>query len=177
MTITTTREINSRQDFLEDCSTYCDTFRTQLGEEKLLITYVRRGKRPTPNFFIEGTDGTVRVARQGRKRPQGVIVAFKDDDGKIMIGWSLCRKTEPFIKVVGLRYAIERAIPLEELKELPICIKALETRLTSTPLLPDVTKEQTEQELEELLAKQPPHSVRATLSRFIERIENGQKET
>ena len=97
-----------------------------------------------------------------------------------MIGWSLCRKTEPFSKIVGLRYALERAIPLEELKEQPLCVAALKGRLdkaiaehNATRLACDtysVDAANLKEELEELLAKQPPHSIRETLNRFIERI-------
>lgn len=170
-TITKGKKINSRQDFLADCNTFCDEFRTQLGDEKLMITYVRRGKQPSQNIFIKDADGTVTVARQGRKRPQGVIVSYKQD-GRIMIGWSLCRKTEPFNKIIGLRYAIERAIPLDELKELPICISTCSKTLDAAS---EAEKEDIQKELDTLTAKLPPQSVQKTLNRFIERIERIEK--
>jgi hypothetical protein len=156
-----TRTVNNRQDFLADCADYCDTFKTQLGDNRLMIAYVRRGKRPSKNIFIKGEDGTLKAAARGRRKPQGVIVAFKDDDGTIMVGWSLCRKNETFHSKVGLRYAIERAIPLEQLQRQLENIDDLKATFENNPTgMAAATPD-----------GYPPHSVRAMLTHFLERTE------
>jgi hypothetical protein len=115
MTLTVTNPINSKKDFLADCKNWCDNFQT---ENKVMIAYVRRGPRPVRNVFIQSEDGTVAATKRGRRKPQGVVAAYRGQDGTVRIGWSLCRKSETYDNKVGLRYALERAIPLNVVREM-----------------------------------------------------------
>jgi len=133
-----------------------------------MIAYVRRGPRPVRNVFIQSEDGTVAATKQGRRKPQGVIAAYRGQDGTVRIGWSLCRKGETYDNKVGLRYALERAIPLDVVREM------LE-ELTVRQLVPESTFEG--ECADAILYKgttsysYPPQSVRKTLSMFIKKFE------
>lgn len=168
MTLTMTQKINSKKDFIADCKNWCEGFQ---NSNKVLIAYVRRGKRPAQNLFVQGEEGTLKLARQGRKRPQGVVAAYRGQDGVIRIGWSLCRKNETFNSKVGLRYALERAVAITDLKT-QADISALEENLESVrqTLTNEATKSM-EQALNQAKAQCPPQSVRKTLAKLIERTE------
>jgi len=168
MTLQMAQPINSKKDFIADCENWCEGFQKS---NKVLIAYVRRGKRPPQNLFIQTEEGTVRLGRQGRKRPQGVIAAYRGDDGVIRIGWSLCRKTETFVSKVGLRYALERAIPIKELKT-PEYVAELEANLEDVQKhISEGATSSMQQALDLARSQCPPQSVRKTLAKVIERTE------
>ena len=148
-------QINNKQDFLNDCSNWCEGFQTS---NKVLIAYIRRGKRPAQNIFVQSEDGTLKASRKGRRRPQGVVAAYRGDDGIVRIGWSLCRKTEAFSSKVGLRYALERAVP----------IGVVASRLQELEALMDLQREGVKITIPE---NSPPQSVRKTLTKILERTE------
>jgi hypothetical protein len=163
-----TRPITSKQDFLSDCKQWCEGFQSH---NNVLIAYVRRGKRPPQNLFVQTEQGTLKLGRQGRKRPQGVVAAYRGQDGVIRIGWSLCRKTEPFNSKVGLRYALERAIPVTDLKT-QAEIAELEANLEGVQKhVPEEATNSMQETLNQAKAQCPPQSVRKTLAKLIERTE------
>lgn len=56
----------------------------------------------------------IQYVRDNNRTPRGIVVAIKLSNGKIGIGWSLCRKNERFIKDMGLQIAIGRAMTLND---------------------------------------------------------------
>lgn len=103
MTLTIEKTIRNKQDFIRECSDWCKTFR---NENNVIIKYIRKGTAPV--CLTETENGfSVKV---GKSKPVGVLAAYRGADGVVRIGWSLCRRTEPFNPKVGLRYALERAV-------------------------------------------------------------------
>lgn len=103
MTLTIEKTIRNKQDFIRECSDWCKTFR---NENNVIIKYIRKGTAPV--CLAETENGfSVKV---GKSKPVGVLAAYRGTDGAVRIGWSLCRRTEPFNPKVGLRYALERAV-------------------------------------------------------------------
>ena len=155
-----TKTINSKKDFIEDCENWCEGFQ---NTNKVLIAYVRRGPVPTQTILMQSEDGTVKAARRGRRRPQGVVAAYRGTDGIIRIGWSLCRKTETFNSKVGIRYALERAVPLSGVKQQFVEL----SRLSKLRKENDILGQHTYKEPDHY----PPQSIRKTLAKVIERTE------
>lgn len=64
----------------------------------------------------------VRYNRDKKNHKNGVIVAFKDDNNKVMVGVSKCNTTsgDVFNKYVGLSRAIKDATPIEYFDEITV---------------------------------------------------------
>lgn len=154
MNLHMTRPVHSKQDFINDCTEWCKTF---LDQNQVAIAYVRKGKRPSQQIYVETEEGVKVAVRQGRRKPIGVMAAYRGNDGVLRVGWSLCRKSEPFHPKIGLRYALERAEDIQYVKRdiLPPSFK-VGGRSVSAPTLDDV-----------------PQTVKKPLIAFIQRIEKG----
>jgi|GEM_PF-6008237 hypothetical protein len=113
MTLTIEKKIRSKQDFVQECNDWCKSFR---NETDVIIKYVRKG--PTPVCLTETKNGfSVKI---GKSAPVGVLAAYRGKDGKVRIGWALCRKSEKFYSKVGQRYALERAIPEDMMLDMSV---------------------------------------------------------
>tara|TARA_Y100000034_G_scaffold46012_1_gene56569 strand:+ start:1515 stop:2069 length:555 start_codon:yes stop_codon:yes gene_type:complete len=177
---TTIQGVNSRQQFQDVCTNWCEKF---LVDNKVLFVYVRRGPKPkqTINIKVDETDESgervvrqITAVREGKRKPQGVIAAYRGGDDVVRVGWSLCRKTEPFHSKVGLKYALERAIPLNQLVEMFGTLELLTDQIerisdSSEPHLLDSLT----QSRKDLIGCEdfPPQSVCKTLIRFLGRIQ------
>ena len=47
--------------------------------------------------------------RDRKNRKVGVVIAYRTDEGNIMLGWSLCNKKDKFDKTIALNKATQRA--------------------------------------------------------------------
>lgn len=125
------RKIRSRQEFVNNCAEWCQKFNEK---NKVIIFYVRKGRLPK-----------IGVNSFGKRKPQGVLAAYRGSDGVLRVGWSLCNKIEPFDSKVGLRYALERAKPLlDHDRDFSWFLKEL--------------------------SKSTPHDIRKQLPRFLARV-------
>lgn len=60
----------------------------------------------------------LKYERDNQGRHVGVVISFRDTDGKVKIGWSRCHaKLEPFDKQIGINKAIRRAKYYNEIDE------------------------------------------------------------
>lgn len=56
----------------------------------------------------------LKYERNNKGERVGVVLAYKDAEGVVKIGWSRCHtKLEPFNKYIGVNKAIKRAVPLD----------------------------------------------------------------
>lgn len=170
MTLSMTRTINSRQDFLNECTDWCRKFNE---DNKVLLIYVRRGPKPkktvvvrlpSPDLFpnqVERYPRYTTAVQEGKRKPQGVVAAYRGEDGIVRVGWSLCRKTETFHSKVGLKYALERAIPIQVVEQQ---LETIQHHYLTTYHL----KQNTEAwEKDRIAAGYPPQSVRKVLKQFL----------
>lgn len=51
----------------------------------------------------------IKYLRDKNRNPYGVLVGVKNDDGKVTVKFSLCRKGDKFNKNLGLQIAFRRA--------------------------------------------------------------------
>lgn len=161
MTLSMTHTINSRQDFLDECTVWCQKFN---DDNKVLLAYVRRG--PKPKLTIVLSKGvfwqdSIQSVKEGKRKPQGVVAAYCGTDGIIRVGWSLCRKTETFHSKVGLRYALERAIPIERVEQ------QLQTIFRHYGLQENYRLNDKKWEKDKVAVGFPPQSVRKVLENFL----------
>jgi len=127
--VTVSKPISNRQEFLTECQEWCEKFK---ADNLVKIVYVRKGRKPTKiNVEKDGVKTTkFRLPRKGeRGKPVGIVASYTGKDGVTRVGWSLCKKNERFSPVIGLRYALERAIPVEEAKDMLNQIKAISQTL------------------------------------------------
>jgi hypothetical protein len=91
--------------------------------------------------------------RVGHGRPKGVLVIFKDENGRVLAGHSLCHRTEKFgfNKYVGVVKAMNKAVPIEALGT-PSCVKT--NAFVSS---------------ETLAWKKVPHSLRKHMKKLVKR--------
>ena len=72
----------------------------------------------TENQTVLNNKYLLKYERDNHGRHVGVVIAFKDSEGKVKIGWSRCHtKLEPFDKHIGINKAIRRAKFYKELDE------------------------------------------------------------
>lgn len=76
--------------YKEECKQFVDEF---AQHKKLIFTYVRRKD----------------------KRKKGIVVGFKSNNN-VMLGVSLCNDRDKFDKFVGIKKAIQHAVPITEEK-------------------------------------------------------------
>lgn len=51
--------------------------------------------------------------RDKNKQPRGIVVAYRDNENQVQVGWSLCNiKVDKFNKEIGLAKAIESGLPI-----------------------------------------------------------------
>lgn len=53
----------------------------------------------------------LKYIRTNKGQPRGVLIAYRGEDDKVYIGYSLCNtKSDKFNKQIGIRKAVERAV-------------------------------------------------------------------
>lgn len=70
------------------------------------------------------TKQILQYVRKGRGRKCGLLYAEKlNDQGEVVIGWSLCSKEDKFTPTRALQIASHRAQKKEDLKKIPLSIQ------------------------------------------------------
>jgi hypothetical protein len=110
---TTTTQPQNFQQYEADCRKFVQGF--QSDNPTAIVQYVRLRRKPQ-----RGPDGQPRPQANGGKGRQkrGVIIAFLGMQGEIRAGYSLCntkKERRGFSPLIGLRKAIERSTPINEI--------------------------------------------------------------
>lgn len=72
--------------------------------------YVEFCKNENKKVLVPGKS-LVQYVRTKKGQPKGTMVAYRGDDNKIYVGYSLCNsKVDKFDRQIGMRKAVERAL-------------------------------------------------------------------